>query len=175
MKHGVFACALLGAALATTAIAEEVNLYSSRHYETDERLYSDFEELTGITVNRIEGNGDDLIARLKIEGKNSPADVLITVDTSRLERAKAAGVLQSIESDVLEARIGLPMQDAGRLAIGTMVTLDIGGTPVEATLRARHPQLDEATRTQLHIFRLEDAPKSIVRGQIVRVTLPDAS
>ena len=90
----------------------EVNLYSSRHYDTDERLYSDFEELTGITVNRIEGNADELITRMQAEGNNSPADVLLTVDTSRMERAKAAGVLQAIESETLEDRIPSYLQDA---------------------------------------------------------------
>ncbi|MEM9636380.1 MAG: extracellular solute-binding protein [Pseudomonadota bacterium] len=94
------------------AFAEgELNLYSSRHYDTDERLYSDFTEATGITINRIEGKADELIARMEAEGANSPADVLLTVDTSRLERAKAAGVLQSIDSDVLEARIPDSLQD----------------------------------------------------------------
>ncbi|MFT7594329.1 MAG: iron(III) transport system substrate-binding protein [Paracoccaceae bacterium] len=100
-------------AMATSAAAGgDVNLYSSRHYDTDERLYSDFEEATGITINRIEGKGDELIARMKAEGANSPADVLLTVDTSRLERAKNAGVLQSIDSDVLEARVPGYLQDA---------------------------------------------------------------
>ncbi|MFQ6552590.1 extracellular solute-binding protein [Aestuariibius insulae] len=90
----------------------ELNLYSSRHYDTDERLYSDFEEQSGITINRIEGNADELIARMEAEGANSPADILLTVDTSRLERAKDAGILQSIESDVLEARIPAYLQDS---------------------------------------------------------------
>ena len=100
-------------ALAQTAAAEgEVNLYSSRHYDTDERLYSEFTEQTGITINRIEGNADELIARMQAEGANSPADVLLTVDTSRLERAKDAGVLQSIDSDVLEERIPANLQDS---------------------------------------------------------------
>jgi len=95
-----------------TASAEgEVNLYSSRHYDTDERLYSDFTEATGITVNRIEGNADELIARMQAEGMNSPADVLITVDTSRLKRAADAGILQSVDSDMLEARIPAHLQD----------------------------------------------------------------
>lgn len=89
----------------------EVNLYSSRHYDTDERLYSDFEDMTGIIVNRIEGNADELIARMQAEGRNSPADILLTVDTSRLERAKAAGVLQSIDSPVLESRVPGYLQD----------------------------------------------------------------
>jgi len=102
----------LTAAIATTAAAEgELNIYSSRHYDTDEQLYSDFEEATGITINRIEGNADELIARMNAEGENSPADILITVDTSRLTRAKDAGVLQSIESDVLEARVPAYLQD----------------------------------------------------------------
>lgn len=103
---------LLIAATAPLAYAEgEVNLYSSRHYDTDERLYSDFEEQTGITVNRIEGKADELITRMQSEGKNSPADILLTVDTSRLERAKAAGVLQSIDSQVLERSVPAYLQD----------------------------------------------------------------
>src|SRR6056297_1833016 len=108
-------CALVAGAMLTTANAGfaegELNLYSSRHYDTDERLYSDFEKMTGITINRIEGKADELIARMKAEGENSPADVLLTVDTSRLERAKAEGVLQSVESDTLEARIPDYLQD----------------------------------------------------------------
>ncbi|MCG6902912.1 MAG: extracellular solute-binding protein, partial [Rhodobacter sp.] len=105
--------ALILATLAAPVAAQELNLYSSRHYDTDERLYSDFEAMTGITVNRIEGNADELIARMQAEGRNSPADILITVDTSRLERARNAGVLQPIESAVLESRIPANLQDAG--------------------------------------------------------------
>ncbi len=112
-------CRLLGAGIAAAvalpaapALAQgEVNLYSSRHYDTDERLYSDFEEMTGITINRIEGNADEMIARMEAEGENSPADVLLTVDTSRLARAKDAGLLQSVESDVLETRVPAYLQD----------------------------------------------------------------
>lgn len=103
----------LAAALATSAAAEgELNLYSSRHYDTDERLYSDFEDATGITINRIEGKADELIARMSAEGANSPADILLTVDTSRLARAKNAGILQSVKSDLLEARVPGYLQDA---------------------------------------------------------------
>ncbi|MBW4709944.1 extracellular solute-binding protein [Roseobacter sp. YSTF-M11] len=111
---------LLTATLTTATVAfgpvaaaanGELNLYSSRHYDTDERLYSDFTEATGITINRIEGKADELIARMQAEGANSPADILLTVDTSRLERAKNAGVLQSIDSDTLEARVPGKLQD----------------------------------------------------------------
>lgn len=105
------AATLLGSG--TFAFANgELNLYSSRHYDTDERLYSDFTDATGIVINRIEGNADELITRMEAEGANSPADILLTVDTSRLERAKAAGVLQSIDSAVLEDRIPGYLQDA---------------------------------------------------------------
>lgn len=83
----------------------ELNLYSSRHYDTDERLYSDFEEKTGITINRIEGNADELIQRIKSEGRNSPADVLLTVDAGRIWRAQQLDLFQPVTSKFLEARI----------------------------------------------------------------------
>ncbi|OUS34176.1 Fe(3+) ABC transporter substrate-binding protein [Rhodobacterales bacterium 56_14_T64] len=113
LKSSTFIASALTALVATSAAAEgELNLYSSRHYDTDERLYSDFEEATGITINRIEGKADELIARMEAEGANSPADVLLTVDTSRLSRAKNAGILQATDSDVLEARVPSYLQDA---------------------------------------------------------------
>lgn len=89
----------------SAASAGEVNLYSSRHYDTDLRLYEDFETQTGIKVNRIEAGADPLIERIKSEGEFSPADVLITVDAGRLWRAEEAGLLASVQSDVLEARL----------------------------------------------------------------------
>ena len=95
----------------TAAQAQELNLYSSRHYDTDERLYSDFTAATGITVNRIEGNADELIARMQAEGANSPADVFLTVDTVRLARAADMGLLQPIESEILETRVPAYLQD----------------------------------------------------------------
>ncbi|WP_171187900.1 Fe(3+) ABC transporter substrate-binding protein [Ruegeria sp. HKCCC2117] len=105
--------AALSALIATSAVAEgELNLYSSRHYDTDERLYTDFEDATGIKINRIEGKADELIARMEAEGTNSPADVMLTVDTSRLARAKDAGILQAIESATLEERIPANLQDS---------------------------------------------------------------
>ena len=82
-----------------------VNLYSSRHYDTDLRLYSDFTALTGIKVNRIEAKSSALIERLKSEGEHSPADLLITVDAGQFWRAEQAGVLQPVVSEVLEARV----------------------------------------------------------------------
>ncbi len=104
---GILAAAA-GLSLLVTAQAEaagELNLYSSRHYDTDERLYSQFEEMTGIKINRIEDKADALIERMKAEGANSPADILLTVDAGRLWRADQAGLLQGVQSDVLNSRI----------------------------------------------------------------------
>ncbi|MEM0911511.1 MAG: Fe(3+) ABC transporter substrate-binding protein [Pseudomonadota bacterium] len=97
----IFQMLIIGQAQA----AGELNLYSSRHYDTDERLYSDFEKATGIKINRIEDGADALIARIKAEGKRSPADILLTVDAGRLWRADEAGLFQPIESELLRARI----------------------------------------------------------------------
>ena len=82
-----------------------VNLYSSRHYDTDIALYDEFTQRTGIKVNRIEAGADALIERMVSEGEFSPADLLLTTDAGRLWRAEQAGVLASSTSDVLNARI----------------------------------------------------------------------
>ncbi len=89
-------------AVSTAALAAEVNVYSSRHYDSDDALYQEFTKETGIDVNRIEGDADELIARLEAEGDNSPADVFITVDAGRMARAEEAGVLQPYPGDVID-------------------------------------------------------------------------
>jgi iron(III) transport system substrate-binding protein len=99
------AVGLAFALAASGAAAQEVNLYSSRHYDTDVALYDTFTEQTGIVVNLIEGDADQLLERIKAEGRNSPADVLITVDAGRLWRADQAGILQPVSSPVLEQAI----------------------------------------------------------------------
>ena len=82
-----------------------VNLYSARHYNTDEKLYSDFTAKTGIKINRIDDDADKLIQRLKAEGANSPADLFITVDAGRIQRAAADGLLQPVKSAVLDKAV----------------------------------------------------------------------
>jgi iron(III) transport system substrate-binding protein len=98
---------LLAHATAAPARAEEpvVNVYSARHYQTDEKLYSTFTALTGIRVRRIEANEDELLERIRHEGAKSPADVFITVDAARLWQADALGLFASVRSKVLEERI----------------------------------------------------------------------
>lgn len=87
------------------AITGEVNIYSSRHYDTDLALYEDFTKQTGIKVNRIEADADALIERIQSEGEFSPADLLITVDAGRLWRAEQAGVFAPVDSAVLKERL----------------------------------------------------------------------
>ena len=90
---------------------EQVNVYTHRHYDTDKALFRVFQEKTGIHVNVITANADELIQKLEMEGKDSPADILITVDAGRLYRAKQKGLLQRISSKVVEHHIPEKFRD----------------------------------------------------------------
>ncbi len=105
MKRLAFVSALLPLALSAPAQEKVLNLYSSRHYQTDDALYETFTRQTGIKINRIGASEDALLERLKNEGERSPADVLITVDAGRLWRAEQMGLLQPEKSAVLPARV----------------------------------------------------------------------
>jgi iron(III) transport system substrate-binding protein len=109
------AITLIISGVIVTAHAQEkqLNLYSSRHYQTDEALYADFTRRTGIKINRIEGTEDALLERLKNEGRNSPADVLLTVDVARLWRAQQMDLLQPVRSPVLDQRIPAHLREPG--------------------------------------------------------------
>lgn len=110
MRPNILTFALAGL-LSTHALAQDLNLYSSRHYQTDEALYSGFTKTTGIKLNRIEAGEDPLIARIINEGAASPADVLVTVDAGRLWRAEQAGLFQPIQSKVLDERLPANMRN----------------------------------------------------------------
>ena len=101
------ALALLALVTALPALAQEkvLNLYSARHYQTDEKLYENFTRQTGIKINRIDGKEDELMERIRNEGANSPADVFITVDATRLAVADSLGLFAPVKSKVLESRI----------------------------------------------------------------------
>lgn len=98
---------LLSSAFSVTASAEDkiLNIYSARHYQTDEQLYSAFTKSTGIRINRIEGKEEELMERVRNEGANSPADVFITVDAARLSAAHELGLFAPVQSKILESRI----------------------------------------------------------------------
>lgn len=90
-----------------------LNLYTARHYQTDEALYADFTQRTGIRIKRIEGKEDELFERIKAEGANSPADVFLTVDAARLQAAHEAGLFEPLNSKRLTARIPAQFREAG--------------------------------------------------------------
>jgi len=91
--------------------ASAINLYSSRHYQTDNALYERFTAATGIKINRIEAEGDPLIERLRAEGDKSPCDVFLSVDAGRIDRAREAGVLQAIRSPIIDAAVPAHLRD----------------------------------------------------------------
>lgn len=118
MTRNQFLPALLSScvfALASgTALAEDqvVNLYSARHYSTDEALYSDFTKATGIKVNRVDADDAGILARLKAEGSASPADVVLLVDAARLYKGEVDGLFQPIQSKVLNDAIPAHLRSA---------------------------------------------------------------
>ncbi len=109
MRQGIAIAvtALLMTSSASLVYAQEkvLNLYSARHYQTDEVLYANFTKQTGIKINRIEADDNALFERLKTEGKNSPADVIVMVDAARIWRAEIEGFFQPVQSKILNTRI----------------------------------------------------------------------
>ena len=108
MKWSRSLCTLaLAAASLGSAQAQEklLNLYSARHYQTDEALYDGFTRQTGIAIKRLEGKEDELLERIRNEGANSPADVLLTVDAARLAAAHEMGLFAPVQSKILDTRI----------------------------------------------------------------------
>lgn len=101
--------AITATLLATTTLvhgqSNELNIYSARHYQTDEALYADFTKATGIKINRVDSDDAGILARLKAEGTASAADVILLVDAARLWRGENDGLFQGIHSPVLEQAI----------------------------------------------------------------------
>jgi iron(III) transport system substrate-binding protein len=97
--------AALMVALPAAAQDKVLNLYSARHYNTDEALYANFTKTTGIKINRIEAGDEALLERLASEGANSPADVVLLVDAARMAKAQQAGLFQPVQSALLNTRI----------------------------------------------------------------------
>jgi len=103
--HLALATTVLAAATLAQAQSNELNIYSARHYPTDEALYGDFTKATGIKINRVDADDAGILARLKAEGTASAADVILLVDASRLWRGESDGLFQGIRSTLLEQAI----------------------------------------------------------------------
>jgi iron(III) transport system substrate-binding protein len=115
-RHFLAGAAGLGASLAAPSIVRAqasrvVNLYTARHYGTDEDFYAAFRAATGITVNRVEAGADALLQRIVAEGANSPADVFITVDAGNLVRAQEQNVFAPVNSEAISSRIPAHLRD----------------------------------------------------------------
>ncbi|MDQ7246837.1 Fe(3+) ABC transporter substrate-binding protein [Dongia sedimenti] len=102
---------LLGGLAADVQAEETVNVYSARHYPSDQILFDLFTKQTGIAVKVINGNAEELMQRQQQEGESSPADVLITVDAGNLWRAQEMGLFQAVKSDILEKEIPANLRD----------------------------------------------------------------
>jgi iron(III) transport system substrate-binding protein len=105
-------CGLVAAIFAPLAGAQVVNVYSHRHYEVDKQLNDLFRQKTGIEVKLVNAEADQLIERMKSEGAACPADVLVTVDAGRMQRAKADGLLQPMESEIARKLVPAGLADA---------------------------------------------------------------
>lgn len=107
---------LAAAAITLNASAQEkiLNVYSARHYQTDETLYDTFTQKTGIRINRVDADDAGIVARLRAEGAASPADLILLVDAARMASADSLGLFQPIRSATLDAAIPATLRaDAG--------------------------------------------------------------
>lgn len=128
-------------------------IYSSRHYDTDRELYDGFTRQSGVRIRLIEANVDQLLERIRAEGANSPADVLITVDAGRLARAKEANVLLPIRSAILDSRIPAHLRDPEGAWYGF-------------SSRARVVMYDRNLGLPAGLARYEDLAKPEFRGMV---------
>ncbi|UVW29277.1 extracellular solute-binding protein [Massilia sp. H6] len=123
VKLSTIALLYVCASGAVHAQEKVLNLYSARHYQTDEALYSDFTKQTGIKINRIEAGENELLERIKNEGANSPADVFLTVDAARLAKADELNLFGKVNSKLLEARIPAHLRTEEWIAFSTRARL----------------------------------------------------
>jgi iron(III) transport system substrate-binding protein len=137
----------------STAQEKTLNLYTARHYSTDESFYTGYTKATGIKINRIEGGEDALFERIKAEGANSPADVFLTVDAARLWRAEQAGIFAPLKSAVLDKRIPTASRGADNKWFGF-------------SARARVIAYDKSKIKPAELARYEDLANSKWKGQI---------
>lgn len=157
------ACVPLAGLLLVTAAASSwaqqpvLNLYSARHYQTDEALYSNFTQATGIRINRVEADDAGILARLKAEGSASPADVILLVDAARLWRGEQDGLFQPVKSALLEQRV--PAQFRG--GVSAQGTQWFG-----LSTRARILAYDKSRFQPGDIDRYEKLADAALKGQI---------
>ena len=151
----------------------EVRVFSGRHYNTDRVVYKKFAEETGIKVRLIEAAGISLIERLKREGKNSQADLILLVDAARITNAAKAGLLQSIDSSSLENDVpeGLKDPDKKWYALTRRVRVMVANPKVVDINKIRdYSDLADPSLKGKVCLRNRKSPynQSLVANQIIR-------
>ncbi len=146
----------MGSAQAQSS-AKELNLYSARHYQTDEALYSGFTKKTGIKINRIEADDNALAERIKSEGTNSSADVILMVDAARLWRAQIDGFFKPINSKYLDSRIPANLRSKPDAE---------GSTWFGLSTRARLVVYNKAKVSQQDVDTYESLAEPINKGKV---------
>ena len=109
-RHIISVWAILLASTSVLAQDQTLNIYSARHYPTDEALYSNFSNATGIKISRVDADDAGILARLKAEGAASPADVILLVDATRLWKGEIEGLFQPVKSTILMDAIPVQMR-----------------------------------------------------------------
>ena len=142
---------VVGLPLPAAAQAQVLNLYSARHYQTDEALYANFTKATGIKINRLDGKEDELVERIRNEGTASPADILVTVDAARLEVADNLGLFQSVQSKLLDERVPPNLRTPTWVAFST---------------RARVIVYNKANIKREQVQTYADLAKPAMKGQV---------
>ena len=157
-KQTALACATVMAVSAAPAAEQTLNIYSARHYPTDEALYANFTKATGIRINRVDSDDAGILARLKAEGTASPADVILLVDAARLWKGEIEGLFQPIKSKPLDDAI--PQQLRGKGATE-------GGTPwFGFSTRARIVVYDKATVQKTDVDSYEGLAEPKNKGRL---------
>lgn len=155
----VAAAVAAAGSFAAPALAQEkvLNLYSARHYQTDEALYNNFTKATGIRINRVEADDAGILSRLQAEGSASPADVVLLVDAARLWRAEQQGLFQPFQSPLVEQRIPAQFRagDAGE-----------GAQWVGMSTRARVIVYDKARFKAGDVDTYEKLASPVLKGQV---------
>ena len=186
---------VLGASLSLQASASdrEVRVYSGRHYNTDKQVFKKFANETGIKVRLIEATGISLIERLKREGKNSKADIILLVDAARISNAANSGLLQSFSSEKLEASVPSKYRDEKgrwfaltrrvRVMVANPKKVDISKITQFSDLadpslkglvclRKRNSPYNQSLVANQLVLRGEKATKSWLKGMLSNVSQP---
>lgn len=152
MKKIILLCLFV---LGISAFAkEEVNIYTERHYDADKILIKNFEKETGIKINVVKAKGDELIKKLELEGKDTPADLFITADAGKLYRAKEKGLLQPVVTEKLSENVKETLKDKDDFWYGL-------------TYRARIIAYDPTKTDVSSINKIEDLADDKWKGKIL--------